>query len=827
MEDSARLLQERLEQLEAGKPLEACLADLSGEEADLLKLAAMLREVEYPERNSDIVADQRARLLKLAATENSMSRRSPWDSLKSLLPFPSGRLLPLTVAASAVALLFICVIIGLVGAGFVWRSYQGARVAQNPSPSSTSVVVAQKPSPSLTSVTVTPSPASQVTPVENPPSEPIKEATYSVYVPLLALPEVRDPHTAALKELQGLVQVQASNGAWVMVNTRQTIVAGQRVRTGALSSAELLFYDGSRTFLGPNTEVSVDELDARVSDGPRVVALTQWIGETDHDVVPSENAASRYVVRTPSGTGEAKGTSFHVWVTAIQLVRFSVDEGAVAVTGLNVMVVVVAGQTTTIPVGGPPSEPYFRITGEGKVTQTGMTWIIGGQTFGTDENTVIVGNPQVGDWVSVMGHLLPDGSRVADRIVLLRRAPQNRFTITGRVETITDTAWTVAGQTITLNAETEVEGEIESGDLVEVEGLILEGGALLAEHIRLIEEELGWPFHFVGVVQEMADEVWIVSGLTMAISDTTEIDEDILVGDVVKAQGVILDDDIWLAHSIERVEGQERDFEFTGYVESIDLWVVSGIAFETRDWTEIEAGIEVGDQVKVKGRILEDGTWVASEVKRLDDDDDDEGLYIEFVGTVENVDPWVVSGIPLAVDDETEIEDEIEVGDRVKVEAWLLPDGTWLAKEIKRVSVEPGRGCYSFSALVVGFDGHWLVLFNGQTIDLGDGVIIEGEIEVNSIIWIFVCVDADGTMTVVSIIVIYVPVPVILPPPPLPPPPADGDKITICHRPPGNPDAAHTITISRSALEEHLSHGDTIGPCPSRGDDDHDDDDDD
>ena len=37
-------------------------------------------------------------------------------------------------------------------------------------------------------------------------------------------------------------------------------------------------------------------------------------------------------------------------------------------------------------------------------------------------------------------------------------------------------------------------------------------------------------------------------------------------------------------------------------------------------------------------------------------------------------------------------------------------------------------------------------------------------------------------------------------------------KVTICHR----ADAANmvTITIPSSALDAHLKHGDTIGPCP-------------
>jgi len=44
------------------------------------------------------------------------------------------------------------------------------------------------------------------------------------------------------------------------------------------------------------------------------------------------------------------------------------------------------------------------------------------------------------------------------------------------------------------------------------------------------------------------------------------------------------------------------------------------------------------------------------------------------------------------------------------------------------------------------------------------------------------------------------------------------DKIAICHIPPGNPDNAHTISVSGNAKNAHLAHGDTLGECPD-GDD--------
>jgi hypothetical protein len=41
----------------------------------------------------------------------------------------------------------------------------------------------------------------------------------------------------------------------------------------------------------------------------------------------------------------------------------------------------------------------------------------------------------------------------------------------------------------------------------------------------------------------------------------------------------------------------------------------------------------------------------------------------------------------------------------------------------------------------------------------------------------------------------------------------NGNKVTICHIPPGNPENAHPITISVNALQPHLDHGCYVGSC--------------
>ena len=41
------------------------------------------------------------------------------------------------------------------------------------------------------------------------------------------------------------------------------------------------------------------------------------------------------------------------------------------------------------------------------------------------------------------------------------------------------------------------------------------------------------------------------------------------------------------------------------------------------------------------------------------------------------------------------------------------------------------------------------------------------------------------------------------------------EKVVICHIQPGQPENAHTISVSANAVPAHLAHGDTLGPCPN------------
>ena len=159
-----------------------------------------------------------------------------------------------------------------------------------------------------------------------------------------------------------------ANGRWLNPGKRSkagSISAPDRCRT-----SQLAFYDGSRMQLGAEAQVALDALDARTS-GARVVQLTQVSGESQHEVAKSDDPGSHYDVNTPSGNGSTTGTKFTVMVLPDRLSQFWVDEGFVSVVNANATVKALAGQTTTSAVGQPPTEPAFRISGEGQVMQIG------------------------------------------------------------------------------------------------------------------------------------------------------------------------------------------------------------------------------------------------------------------------------------------------------------------------------------------------------------------------------------------------------------------------------------------------------------------------
>jgi hypothetical protein len=442
---------------------------------------------------------------------------------------------------------------------------------------------------------------------------------------------------------------------------------------------------------------------------------------------------------------------------------------------------------------------------EGAVQQTGEAWMIAGQPFAVDQGTSITGDPQAGDIVRVEGYSSVDGTPLAEAITLLHPYPLNRFTLTGEVQVIDEAAWEIAGQTVTISATTWIEPGIDIGDSVRAEGVIGADGGLQATQIILFSPEEGYPFDMTGVVQSIENGLWRVSGLSISVDGDTSIAPDLGVGDIVQVSGRVLPNGTWLARRILPAAPQFHTFELIGRLESLDPWRVAGITLQTREWTEVQAGLAAGDLVQVRGFIQEDGAWVAYQILRVEESPNP---LIVIIGRVISVDPWVVSGIPLNVTTETIIEGEITPGILVRVEAYLLPDGTWQVVRISAIDVFIGiPGCMVLNATVVGVEGDILRLLGWPKLEMDEDIRVEGDLRPNSIVLVQLCFDEDGRLIIVLISLAYDP-----DDEDGDEPPEMDDKVTLCHKP-YKKQGGHSITVSRSALPAHLGHGDYIGGC--------------
>lgn len=333
------------------------------------------------------------------------------------------------------------------------------------------------------------------------------------------------PKTAVLQNSQGWVEVETDTGDWSPVAPNQSIAAGQHVRTGKLSSTDLVFNDGSRVSIQANSEIAIDELNAEKDGKQRTIVITQVSGESTHRVIPNDRSDSRYEVLTRSGSGLAKGTEFHVIVSPEQTAYYYVLEGVVAVSGMQTTVLVNPGFMTIIYASQPPLTPVQSISVEGLVTQTGSQWTIAGAIFTVNDNTVIIGDPQISDWVIARGHVDENNQNVADWIILLHSTLTNRFSLTGKVEAIGDSEWTINGQTVDITDTTKIDEDIQVGDLVRVEGVIEVGGSLQASSIELVENEEGMPFKFIGIIQKIDGSLWTISGTPIQTNEKTTLSE--------------------------------------------------------------------------------------------------------------------------------------------------------------------------------------------------------------------------------------------------------------------------------------------------------------
>lgn len=272
-------------------------------------------------------------------------------------------------------------------------------------------------------------------------------------------------------------------------------------------------------------------------------------------------------------------------------------------------------------------------------------------------------------------------------------------------------------------------------------------------------------FEMVGPVESM--DPWKVAGRTFKTNESTQIAQGIQVADLVRVRGTILDDDTWLAYSIEPA-GEQADHTiiFIGKVTSIDPWVVNEITLHVTGDTVINGEITSGMLVRVEVLLSDDGTWEVISITPLGNFPPTSGCAT-IVATVVSVNGNEIQflGWPTTVtfDNKTQTSNN---NDNENDENNNEDNGD--ENETNQES-------------------------NGIAISAGQTVLA------------VVCVSDTGQIVITQITVLNG---------------DDGDnnnasnggeKVLVCHKP--DKKGGHTLSISSSALPAHLGHGDKLGAC--------------
>ncbi len=247
--------------------------------------------------------------------------------------------------------------------------------------------------------------------------------------------------------------------------------------------------------------------------------------------------------------------------------------------------------------------------------------------------------------------------------------------------------------------------------------------------------------------------------------------------------------------------------------------------------------------------------------------------FFDLTAELESTDPWIMAGMELETNDLTQIEEGLQVGDLVRVQGFILEDGTWLATSIQRAEeqIDP------IIILIGKVDSvdPWVV--NGIQLNVTEDTDIQGTITPRTFVRVEILLLPDGTWEVLSIVLLGAPeegpdcativttvfgvegdeiqlsgwpaitlgedveieggvealstnqiVLIVVCP-------SEegqiiivqivfldtgdegtssegGEKVLVCHKP--DKKGGHTLSISSSAVPAHLAHGDTLGPCP-------------
>jgi hypothetical protein len=167
-----------------------------------------------------------------------------------------------------------------------------------------------------------------------------------------------DATVAKVVTAQGPVVVRRGMNAIDASAAGTELLPGDRVETGSQSTLAVLFVDGSRMVVAPNSKVLLENLLVYGKSGITETRLRIEEGAIDSKVKPMSLPSSKYVVTTPVFNLGVRGTEFRArFDPKTQLAFNEVLEGKVVTRGKSSEVPVGAGFGTLALINTEPKPP--------------------------------------------------------------------------------------------------------------------------------------------------------------------------------------------------------------------------------------------------------------------------------------------------------------------------------------------------------------------------------------------------------------------------------------------------------------------------------------
>ena len=327
--------------------------------------------------------------------------------------------------------------------------------------------------------------------------------------------------------------------------------------------------------------------------------------------------------------------------------------------------------------------------------------------------------------------------------------------------------WTVDGNVVDIDSDTEIEGGLVVGQTVNIEGILQADETILAQVVEPEDEEdvVVSKTKLRGIFQGIDPDTgrWIISGTLVDVGPQTDTDGLPYVGQRVKVEASLQEDGVLLAREIENKGGLTDDEDaFSevklegrfGGVDDEGNWIVNGVPLLIDPLTRLKGTPTVGERIKVKARLQSDGSLLAVKIEGKGRGKSRSKNKAEIRGTVDHIlddGTLIIDGVPISLSVLTDLDIDPGIGDSVKVEASLQPDGSLIAIEVEREREsgteglsEPSEAEIEGTIETLNPDGSLIV--NGITVFIDANAEIKGNLVVGADVKLEGFLQEDGTL---------------------------------------------------------------------------------